>query len=1004
MKKRIIIAVLVLVLCLSVFAACNDTPAENTGLQAARDYVKGLYRDQAEITSSDYELTTSVVMSDGTYTVEWSILDKDGNATTAAVVGEAKDGKVTVTVDTELSEDVAYVLTATIKDASGNSMTLQFNHKVPKFQVLTFDQFVSAKDDDPVVVRGVVSGIISKSAYSNSNNCLYVNDTTGGYYVYNLTSDPVTDGIKIGDTVLVRGAKDTYNGTLEIVNASVTVEATNGAMPAAKDVTELYKAAAKANNLKDEKLVYPQAQLVTIKGVEITTQDESSGYYKFKLDGLESYVRISSSVCPMSKADIDTFKKGHAAHTGYTANVTGVVCVYNGAFYLTPVSVDAFEYVGLPERDPAGQVAYEKENLTLTSSALFDQEIVLPAKGTAYPDVAITWDFKAETAHTTATIADGKLNITLGEVAETITLVATLKQGEATDTKEFTIEVSSSTKDWKTAAWAIAEAKKLAAGATSEGWYYIYGEIVSDPTADYCNFNLTDGTDTLVVYGLYNQKGDKRYGSKRDIAELPVKKGDKVFLYAQIQNYASNGKVTYELVNARLQTPTNRDLYNVSVVKTPVADTEYKLAMWQNNKGEVYYATGAISGRYLSTTTDASKAAKVTVVAAQGGYYIKIGDKYLTITGEEYNNKLSTSSPTLTDAATTVFTIDANGVLVFTASATGYADGTFYLGASGTYTTIGASATSYISDATKIDVSQFVARLVAVEASSEGGEGGDSGSAGSDTPAGPITTIADAVNASEGATVQLSGTVSDITEAWSSYNNMSFYISDGTKKILVFRAGTKVVVGDIVSVSGTITIYSDKAQIAQGATVTVTTAHVCSSWTTATCEDASVCTTCGAEKSEALGHVDEDGDNICDRDDCGWILSAVKKSLTITGTTGTMGTKEITWTNDIVTVKNEQASSTTTIRNSDNDHFRAYKSSKLTISISSGTLVRIVVTCQNNGYATALKNSLTTTGATATVSGTTVVITVTGDISAVEFSMTEQIRITGVEVDYIAAE
>lgn len=119
MKKRIIIAVLVLVLCLSVFAACNDTPAENTGLQAARDYVKGLYRDQAEITSSDYELTTSVVMSDGTYTVEWSILDKDGNATTAAVVGEAKDGKVTVTVDTELSEDVAYVLTATIKDASG---------------------------------------------------------------------------------------------------------------------------------------------------------------------------------------------------------------------------------------------------------------------------------------------------------------------------------------------------------------------------------------------------------------------------------------------------------------------------------------------------------------------------------------------------------------------------------------------------------------------------------------------------------------------------------------------------------------------------------------------------------------------------------------------------------------------------------------------------------------------------------------------------------------------
>ena len=47
--------------------------------------------------------------------------------------------------------------------------------------------------------------------------------------------------------------------------------------------------------------------LVTLKGVTLTTIDESNGYYKFKLGSLESYVRISSSTCPLNPADTDAF-------------------------------------------------------------------------------------------------------------------------------------------------------------------------------------------------------------------------------------------------------------------------------------------------------------------------------------------------------------------------------------------------------------------------------------------------------------------------------------------------------------------------------------------------------------------------------------------------------------------------------------------------------------------------------------------------------------------------
>ncbi len=88
---------------------------------------------------------------------------------------------------------------------------------------------------------------------------------------------------------------------------------------------------------------------------------------------------------------------------------------------------------------------------------------------------------------------------------------------------------------------------------------------------------------------------------------------------------------------------------------------------------------------------------------------------------------------------------------------------------------------------------------------------------------GPITTIAGALAGAEGAEATFSGTVSKIYYAWDEgYQNMSFYVTDGTDTILVFRAGTKVVVGDEVTVTGTVTAYNGVNQIAQGATVTIT--------------------------------------------------------------------------------------------------------------------------------------------------------------------------------------
>ena len=79
--------------------------------------------------------------------------------------------------------------------------------------------------------------------------------------------------------------------------------------------------------------------------------------------------------------------------------------------------------------------------------------------------------------------------------------------------------------------------------------YYIIGVVIDDPTAEYCNFSFSDGTKTILSYGLSQDEAfTVRYGSNREISDLPIKKGDIVLIYGYLQNYS--GKL--EMVKAML--------------------------------------------------------------------------------------------------------------------------------------------------------------------------------------------------------------------------------------------------------------------------------------------------------------------------------------------------------------------------------------------------------------------------------------------------------------------
>ncbi len=540
--KKLLICLLALTLLLSLFAACNndqtettDTKAEqttenetdtqpsvntDTGLEDAKSYLEALYKDASEITAGDYELIGALRVDGVAYKLEWSV-DTDAVKIT---VGEKS---VSVDVDEKSAADLAYVLTATISNDKGDSVTVSFNRKVPAYKVNTWAEYAAAEKDTPLVVTGYVTGIISKSNDS-TNNCLYIQDEVGGYYVYGMTNDPIADlKIEIGMKVEAKGVMDIYNGTLELKDATVTVLDVPAITPEAVDYTELYK---NAETLKDTALVEKQGLLVTIKGVELQAQsadDVSGNYYRFKMGELSSYVRLSGSTCPINNAEKETFKKAFTDHVGYTADVTGVICIYDGAFYLTPVSADAYTNFKEIERSDDEKVAFEIENLTVAGKLTSDGEIELAGTGTTYAEVTFTWSSNSEAA-----VAEGnKITVTIPDEETEIVLTVTATCGTATATREFKVILS---KTVTPLADAVALGGSKEHNQYTDDKYLIAGVITEVQNDKYGNMVIKDETGaSILIYGTYSADGADRY----DALETKPVAGDYIVVLGILGQY-----------------------------------------------------------------------------------------------------------------------------------------------------------------------------------------------------------------------------------------------------------------------------------------------------------------------------------------------------------------------------------------------------------------------------------------------------------------------------------
>ncbi len=254
-----------------------------------------------------------------------------------------------------------------------------------------------------------------------------------------------------------------------------------------------------------------------------------------------------------------------------------------------------------------------------------------------------------------------------------------------------------------------------------------------------------DKTDTfyLGTYSTYNTISASATSYIKDTTTI-----DNTQFPARV---ISNAEVKIELAP--------KDAYLQDVITSPAANTEYKFALWQANAKKVLYATAQMSGKYIATTEDVTKAASIKLEETTGGYFLNLGGKYITLTGS-WGGKYVKAAVSLETTASTVFTIGANNELVASVSAKddNGADqtDTFYLGTYSTYNTISASATSYIKDVTTIDNSQFPSRLVGGAVINASEEPAPTPTPGPSTPtAGPTGSPAASIDCTSGPAISV---------------------------------------------------------------------------------------------------------------------------------------------------------------------------------------------------------------------------------------------------------
>ena len=158
--KKFITVLLMLALCVTVFAACTQEPADAADLKQAANYLYGMYKDASTETGADFKRPAVVKGGNTTFDVVWTAEVISGTGEITITVGD--DKMATIDLPEAGAEDLVYKLTATIKGEK-TSEKLEYTYTLPKFKIASFEDYLKAENGKQLITEGIVTGVISKT-------------------------------------------------------------------------------------------------------------------------------------------------------------------------------------------------------------------------------------------------------------------------------------------------------------------------------------------------------------------------------------------------------------------------------------------------------------------------------------------------------------------------------------------------------------------------------------------------------------------------------------------------------------------------------------------------------------------------------------------------------------------------------------------------------------------------------------------------------------------------
>ena len=183
--------------------------------------------------------------------------------------------------ETEALESTMSAMEAEV-DSTAESVMAEIDSAVDEVidesLVMTYDEYVAAEVDDPVVVSTYVQ---AKQGWWEDKATLYTQSPEGAYFIYEMPiSEEDYEALVPGTKILVSGFKAEWSGEIEIVDATYeVVEGGDTFIAEPKDITEM---------LGSDDLVNYQNQYISVKDMKVVATKDADGNdaaYVYNWDG-----------------------------------------------------------------------------------------------------------------------------------------------------------------------------------------------------------------------------------------------------------------------------------------------------------------------------------------------------------------------------------------------------------------------------------------------------------------------------------------------------------------------------------------------------------------------------------------------------------------------------------------------------------------------------------------------------------------------------------------------